>query len=155
MSSVNKVTLLGRLGKDPEIRYTTSGDPVVTIALATSETWKDKSGEKQEKTDWHRVVVFGKLADICNEWLKKGSLTYFEGKLQTRKWTDSDGNDKYTTEIVVDSFHGVMKMFGGSPGGGDGNAESSAPKNKATKQPEKEPETEPETGDLLDDDIPF
>jgi single-strand DNA-binding protein len=99
--SVNKVILIGRLGKDPETRYMTSGEAVTNATLATSENWKDKSGEKQEKTEWHNLVFYRRLAEIAGEYLKKGSQVYVEGKLQTRKWQTKEGQDRYTTEIVV------------------------------------------------------
>ena len=101
MASVNKVILIGNLGRDPETRYMPDGGAITNISIATTETWKDKSGEKQEKTEWHRVAFFGKLAEIAGEYLKKGSQVYVEGRLQTRKWQDKDGADKYTTEIVA------------------------------------------------------
>jgi single-strand DNA-binding protein len=108
--SVNKVILVGNLGADPEVRYTANGDAVCTLSIATSETRKDKqTGEKKTITEWHRVVMFGELAEISNKWLKKGSQIYIEGKLRTRKWQDQQGNDRYTTEIVSD----VMRMLGG------------------------------------------
>ena len=111
---VNKVILVGNLGQDPEVKYMISGDCVVNLSIATSESWKDKNtGQMQDKTEWHKVSVFGKLAEICGEHLRKGSQVYFEGKLQTRKWQDQSGQDKYTTEVVVDSFDGVMQMLGG------------------------------------------
>ncbi|MBU6460923.1 MAG: single-stranded DNA-binding protein [Proteobacteria bacterium] len=109
MASVNKVILVGNLGKDPEVRYAPSGDAIANITLATSEQWKDKSGEKQEKTEWHRVVFFGKQAEIVSQYLKKGSQVYIEGRLQTRKWQGQDGQDRYTTEVVADR----MQMLGG------------------------------------------
>ena len=100
---INKVILVGNLGQDPEIRYTADGRPIATFSIATSEAWKDKnSGERREKTEWHRVVVFGKLAEICGQYLAKGRQVYIEGKLQTRKWQGQDGQDRYTTEVVVD-----------------------------------------------------
>lgn len=111
MKGVNKVILVGTLGKDPDMRYTAQGDAVASISIATSESWKDKTGAKQEKTEWHRVVIFGKLAEIAGEYLGKGSKAYFEGKLQTRKWQDKNGEDKYTTEIIVDSFSGSMQII--------------------------------------------
>src|SRR4030066_647545 len=112
---VNKVILVGNLGKDPEVRYSPNGGAVANITLATSESWKDKtSGEKQEKTEWHRVVFFGKLAEIVGEYLKKGSQIYVEGRIQTRKWQDKDGQDRYTTEIVADR----MQMLGSKSSGG-------------------------------------
>lgn len=114
MSGINKVIILGRLGDDPSIRYMTNGDAVANISVATSEKWKDKNtGQQQEKTEWHRVVVFGKTAEVCGEYLRKGSEVYFEGKLQTRKWQDQSGQDKYTTEVVVSGFDGKMQMIGG------------------------------------------
>ena len=116
MASVNKVILLGNLGRDPETRYTTGGDAVTTLNIATSEQWKDKSGEKQERTEWHRVVLFARLAEIAGEYLKKGRSVYIEGRLQTRKYTDKDGVEKYSTEIVADR----MQLLGGREGGGTG-----------------------------------
>ncbi|MEP2651077.1 MAG: single-stranded DNA-binding protein [Paraglaciecola sp.] len=114
---VNKVILVGNLGKDPEVRYTPNGKAVANLTLATSESWKDQSGQVQEKTEWHRVSMFGKLAEIAGEYLRKGSQIYIEGKLQTRKWQDQQGQDRYTTEIVLDPFNGVMQMLGGKSGG--------------------------------------
>jgi len=117
MASVNKVILIGNLGRDPETRYMPDGGAITNISIATTEQWKDKAGEKQEKTEWHRVAFFGKLAEIAGEYLKKGSQVYVEGRLQTRKWQDKDGADKYTTEIVANA----MQMLGsrGGMGGGD------------------------------------
>lgn len=116
---VNKVILVGNLGKDPEIRYMPSGGAVANITLATSESWKDKNtGEQKEKTEWHNVSIFGKLAEIAGEYLRKGSQIYIEGALQTRKWQDQSGNDRYTTEVVVQGFNGTMQMLGGRQGGG-------------------------------------
>jgi len=115
---INKVILVGNLGQDPELRYTTDGRPIANFSIATSETWNDKgSGERREKTEWHRVVVFGKLAEICGEYLSKGRQVYIEGKLQTRKWQGKDGQDRYTTEVVVD-MRGTMQMLGPREGGG-------------------------------------
>ena len=115
---VNKVILVGNLGQDPDIKYMPSGDCVANLSLATGESWKDKNtGQMQDKTEWHKIAVFGKLAEICGEYLRKGSQVYFEGKLQTRKWQDQSGQDKYTTEVVVDSFDGVMQMLGGKAEG--------------------------------------
>ena len=133
MASVNKVILLGNLGRDPETRYTTGGDAVCNLNIATSEQWKDKSGEKQEKTEWHRVVLFGRQAEIAGEYLKKGRSVYIEGRLQTRKYTDKDGVEKYSTEIVGDRMQliggareggggGDADFSGGAPGGGGGGA---------------------------------
>ena len=119
MASVNKVILLGNLGRDPETRYTTGGDAVTNLRIATTETWKDKSGDKQEKTEWHSVVLFGRQAEIAGEYLKKGRSVYIEGRLQTRKYTDKEGVEKYATEIVGDR----MQLLGGPrDGGGAGSA---------------------------------
>ncbi|HVU19766.1 MAG TPA: single-stranded DNA-binding protein, partial [Rhizomicrobium sp.] len=111
--SVNKVILVGNLGKDPEVRRMQSGDAVVNLSLATSETWRDKSsGERKEKTEWHRVVIFNKnLAEVAEKYLRKGSKVYVEGSLQTRKWTDKDGNEKYSTEVVLQNFRGELTML--------------------------------------------
>ncbi|MBK9114899.1 MAG: single-stranded DNA-binding protein [Betaproteobacteria bacterium] len=116
MASVNKVILLGNLGRDPETRYTTGGDAVTNLRIATTEQWKDKSGEKQEKTEWHTVVLFGRTAEIAAEYLKKGRSVYIEGRLQTRKYTDKEGVEKYSTEIVGDR----MQLIGGARDGGGG-----------------------------------
>jgi len=116
---VNKVILVGNLGKDPEIRYMPSGGAVANITLATSESWRDKTtGEQKEKTEWHNISIFGKLAEIAGEYLRKGSQIYIEGALQTRKWQDQSGNDRYTTEVVVQGYNGTMQMLGGRQGGG-------------------------------------
>lgn len=146
MASVNKVILVGNLGRDPEVRYMPSGDAIANISVATTDNWKDKNGEKQERTEWHRVAFFGKLAEIVGEYLKKGSQVYVEGRLQTRKWTDKEGHDKYTTEIVADR----MQMLG-SRGGG------SAPSQSEESPPPRQsgpPAASSEFNDL-DDDIPF
>jgi single-strand DNA-binding protein len=119
MASVNKVILLGNLGRDPETRYTTGGDAVCNLSIATSEQWKDKNGEKQERTEWHRVVLFGRQAEIAGEYLKKGRSVYVEGRLQTRKYTDKDGVEKYSTEIVGDR----MQLLGSGRDAGGGDAE--------------------------------
>ncbi|CAH0526882.1 single-stranded DNA-binding protein [Vibrio hippocampi] len=116
---VNKVILVGNLGNDPEIRYMPNGSAVANITIATSESWRDKAtGEQREKTEWHRVALFGKLAEVAGEYLRKGSQVYVEGQLQTRKWQDQSGQDRYTTEVVVQGFNGVMQMLGGRQGGG-------------------------------------
>jgi single-strand DNA-binding protein len=119
MASVNKVILLGNLGRDPETRYTTGGDAVCNLSIATSEQWKDKNGEKQERTEWHRVVLFGRQAEIAGEYLKKGRSVYVEGRLPTRKYTDKDGVEKYSTEIVGDR----MQLLGSGRDAGGGDAE--------------------------------
>jgi len=123
--SVNKVILVGNLGKDPEVRRMTSGDPVVNLSVATSETWRDKaSGERKEKTEWHRVVIFNKnLAEVAEKYLRKGSKVYVEGSLQTRKWTDKDGAEKYSTEIVLQNFRGELTMLDTKGGEGGGSRE--------------------------------
>lgn len=115
---VNKVIILGNIGQDPEVKYSQGGTAFCSITVATSEEWIDKqSREKKSKVEWHRVVLSGKLAEIAGEYVKKGSQVYFEGKLQTRKWQDQSGQDKYTTEVVVDPFGGVMQLLGGKPQG--------------------------------------
>jgi single-strand DNA-binding protein len=157
--SVNKATLIGHLGKDPEVRYLPSGEAVANVTLATSETWKDKSGEKQEKTEWHNVVFFKRLAEIVGEYLKKGSLIYVEGRITTEKWQDKEGKDRYTTKIVASE----MKMLGGRPSGSsnfevvDNQQESPA---RATPSRAAPPAAKPAPAaksnfDNFDDDIPF
>ena len=112
MAGVNKVIIVGNLGQDPEVKFMPSGEAVANISIATSETWKDKqTGEQKEKTEWHRVSMFGKLAEIAGEYLKKGSKVYIEGKLQTRKWQNKEGQDQYTTEVVLQGYNGVMQML--------------------------------------------
>ncbi|XBS70047.1 single-stranded DNA-binding protein [Acerihabitans sp. KWT182] len=123
---VNKVILVGNLGQDPEVRYMPNGGAVANMTLATSESWRDKqTGETKEKTEWHRVVLFGKLAEVAGEYLKKGSQVYIEGALQTRKWTDQGGQERYTTEVVV-NVGGTMQMLGGRQGGGAGASGANA-----------------------------
>ena len=119
--SVNKVILVGNLGKDPEVRHTQDGKPIVNLSLATTESWRDKSsGERKEKTEWHRVVIFNEgIAKVAEQYLKKGSSVYIEGQLQTRKWTDKDGAEKYSTEVVLQNYGGTLTMLGGKPGGGE------------------------------------
>ena len=154
-SGINKVILVGRLGDNPEVRYTPSGSAIANLSLATSESWKDKQGQQQEKTEWHRISIFGKLAEIAGEYLKKGSQVYIEGKLQTRKWQDKQGNDRYTTEVIVD-FNGVMQMLGSSTGDG-------AASNRSHQKPQESPSSSSEGNnqqdngfdDNFDDDIPF
>ena len=147
---VNKVILVGNLGKDPEVRYMPNGNAIANITLATTESWKDKqSGEQQEKTEWHRIVMFRRLGEIAGEYLKKGSQVYIEGKLQTRKWQDNSGNDRYTTEIVANE----MQMLGGRGGGGSaGFSSDSAPAQAAPVQSAPAPAA---AGGDFDDDIPF
>ena len=120
--SVNKVILVGNLGRDPEVRFAQSGSKIVNMSVATSESWKDKqTGERKEKTEWHRMVIFNeRLADVAEKYLKKGSKVYLEGALQTRKWTDKEGAEKYTTEVVIDRFRGELTMLDTKGGGGGG-----------------------------------
>ncbi len=155
--SVNKVILVGRLGKDPETRYMTSGEAVTNATLATSENWKDKSGEKQEKTEWHNLVFYRRLAEVAGEYLKKGAQIYVEGKIQTRKYTTKEGQERYTTEIIVDQ----MQMLGSKSGGAgsfevvENQSSSSAP---ARSAPATKPAAAPagkSNFDNFDDDIPF
>ena len=143
---VNKVILVGNLGQDPEVKYMPSGGAVANITIATSESWIDKnSSEKKEKTEWHRVVIFGKLAEVAGEYLRKGSQVYIEGQLQTRKWQDQNGQDRYTTEVVVQGFNGVMQMLGGKSQGGQ-------PKQPAPNQAAPQYDEPPMS---FDDNIPF
>ncbi|MEO8630361.1 MAG: single-stranded DNA-binding protein [Betaproteobacteria bacterium] len=155
MASINKVILIGNLGRDPEIRYMPSGDAVATLNLATTEKWKDKSGDPQEQTEWHRVAFFGRQAEICGEYLKKGSQIYVEGRLQTRKWTDKDGNERFTTEVRGDR----MQMLGGRGTGGPSSEPMSRgepePHGMASGASEKPAGKKPTNFDDLDDDIPF
>lgn len=136
MASVNKVIVLGNLGKDPEVRHLPNGDAVCNFSLATTESWKDKDGNKQDKTEWHNVVIFRKLAEIAGEYLKKGRPVYIEGRLQTRKWQDKEGKDRYTTEIVADQ----MQMLGSR---------------EEAKEVAKTPEAPQTNFDDMADDIPF
>lgn len=149
MASVNKVILIGNLGKDPDIRYMPNGEAVANITLATSETWKDKAGAKQEKTEWHRVTFYRKLAEIVGEYLKKGSSVYVEGRLETRKWTDKSGTDRYTTEVIANE----MRMLGSKSGGSSFEGES---KNIKASPPKDSTASTPNSGfGDMDDDIPF
>jgi single-strand DNA-binding protein len=151
MASVNKVILIGNLGADPETRYLPSGDAVANIRLATTDTWKDKSGEKQEHTEWHRVAFFGKLAEIAGEYLKKGSPVYIEGRIRTRKWQDKEGQDRYSTEIVADR----MQLLGGRGAGAGAESMTREPVPAgATAQPQAAPK-KGGAFDEMDDDIPF
>ena len=159
MAGVNKVILLGHLGKDPEMRYQPSGGAIANFSIATSETFKDKDGNKQERTEWHRVALFGRTAEIAGEYLRKGSMAYVEGRLQTRKWTDKEGQERYTTEIVGDR----LQLVGGRGGSGGGAASfdeedrgggrsmgggSSAGAGRKNEMP-------PPPAEDFDDDIPF
>jgi single-strand DNA-binding protein len=156
MASVNKVILIGNLGRDPEVRYMPDGQAIANVSVATTDTWKDKAGEKQERTEWHRVAFFGKLAEIVGEYLKKGNPIYVEGRLQTRKWQDKEGQERYTTEIVADR----MQMLGGR-GGGAGMS-GGAPMSGGEAPPERSnpgagPAQKPSGSkfDDFEDDIPF
>jgi len=161
MASVNKVILIGNLGRDPEVRYTPNGSAVCNISLATTRNWKNKeSGEKQEETEWHRVVFYDRLAEIAGEYLKKGRPVFVEGRLKTRKWTDKDGVEKYTTEIIATE----MQLLGGREGMGGGDQEGGgyrgeAPEGRsapAARAPAQKPAAKSSTGfDDMDDDIPF
>ncbi len=133
---VNKVILVGNVGQDPEVKYMPSGDAVTNLTIATSESWKGKDGQKQEKTEWHRVVIFGKLAEIAGEYLRKGSQVYFEGKLETRKWQDQSGADRYSTEVKVDSFNGVMQMLGSKSDNAQGGQQT--PQQGGYQQPQQQ-----------------
>lgn len=164
MAGVNKVIILGRLGKDPEVRFMPNGGAVANLAVATSEKWKDKqTGEQKEKTEWHRVVMFGKLAEIAGEYLKKGSNVYLEGQLQTRKWQNQQGQDQYTTEIVLQGFNGVMQMLDGKPQQQQGGYQQSSPQQQGGfKQQnqqggfQQQPKVNPQEPDIsFDDNIPF
>lgn len=150
MASVNKVILIGNLGRDPEVRFLPSGEAVANFSIATTEKWKDKSGEMKEQTEWHRIAFFGRQAEICGEYLRKGSAVYVEGRLQTRKWTDKDGNERYTTEVRGDR----MQLLGGRGGGGS-EPMSREPAGAGAAAPAK---AQPKSGgafDEMDDDIPF
>jgi single-strand DNA-binding protein len=157
MASVNKVILIGNLGKDPEVRYTPSGAAVCNLRLATTRTWKNRdSGERQEETEWHSVVLYDRQAEIAGEYLKKGRPVYIEGRLKTRKWQDKDGNDRYTTEVVAET----MQLLGGREGmGGPDDAGAGAPQRSAPAArpaPSKPAPQKSSTGfDDMDDDIPF
>ena len=173
MASVNKVILIGNLGRDPEVRYTPSGSAVCNVTMATTRSWKSKeSGEKVEETEWHRIVFYDRLAEVAGEYLKKGRSVYVEGRLKTRKWTDKDGAEKYTTEVIAQemSMLGSREGMGGGQGGGDedggapsgyGERSGSAPARAAPASRPSTPAQRPAAGkpatgfDSMDDDIPF
>ena len=151
MAGVNKAILVGNLGRDPELRHTPNGQAVVNFTLATSESWTDKSGERQERTEWHRIVVWGRQAEMCNQYLSKGRTVYVEGRIQTREWEDKDGNKRYTTEINANNVNfigprtdggggGGGGSYSGGGGGGGGGMRNDAPM---------------DSGPPMDDDIPF
>lgn len=147
MASVNKVILIGNLGRDPETRYSADGAAIANVSVATTRRYKDSAGQQQEETEWHRVVFFGRLAEIAGEYLRKGRPVYVEGRLRTRKWTDKEGVEKYTTEIVAEN----MQMLGSREGMGGGDVEESAPARPAAKPAAKPAQNIAE----MDDDIPF
>ena len=162
MASVNKVILVGNLGRDPEVRYAPSGSAICNVTLATSRQWKDKnSGEKQEETEWHRVTFFGKLAEIAGQYLKKGRPVYVEGRIKTRKYTDKDGVEKYATEVVASDMTmlGSREGMGGGDdggGGGGGGYSRERPAARPASAPASKPAAKQGTGfDDMDDDIPF
>jgi single-strand DNA-binding protein len=171
---VNKVILIGTLGMDPEMKYAANGNAIANLSIATSEQWNDKTtGQKQEKTEWHRVVMFGKLAEVAGQYLTKGSLVYLEGKLQTRKWQDQNtGQDRYSTEVVLSGFDSKMEMLGG--GNRQGGDTSFAPQHDSSRNPAMQQNNPPQAGvqpqnkpspmqqapaysenDFGDDDVPF
>ncbi|NNC99471.1 MAG: single-stranded DNA-binding protein [Gammaproteobacteria bacterium] len=148
---INKVILVGNLGNDPEVRYASNGSAIANISVATTDSWKDKNtGEQQEKTEWHRVVMFNRLGEIAGEYLKKGSQVYIEGRLQTRKWQDQSGQDKYTTEIVANE----MQMLGGR-GGGESSGGYQAPRQAPAAQAAPKAAAQSAPSNDFDDDIPF
>ena len=148
--SVNKVILVGRLGQDPDVRYMPNETAVCNFSLATSSSYKDKTGERVDQTEWHRIVMFGKVAEIAKEYLKKGSQIFIEGRLQTRKWQTKEGQDRYTTEVVA----ATMQMLG-SKDSASGVSESDQQKNQPSNEPTKAPSPAVESFDQLEDDIPF
>jgi len=153
MAGINKVILVGNLGAKPELKYASNGNAISNLSVATSESWTDKStGEKQEKTEWHRVSLFGKIAEIAGQYLDKGSKVYVEGKLQTRKWQDQSGQDRYTTEVIVSGFNGTLQMLDRRD-----SVNSEAP-TQSTRPPESSqsaPKITPVAQDEFEDDIPF
>ena len=150
MASVNKVIIVGNIGRDPETKYMPNGEAVTNVAVATTESWKDKnSGEKKEITEWHRITFYRKLAEIAGQYLKKGSSVYIEGRLQTRKWTDKDGVERYTTEIIADT----MQMLGGKPGAGSSNIDDDY--GSSTPAPRQAAKPAASNFNDMDDDIPF
>jgi len=152
MGSVNKVILVGNLGRDAELRYTPGGAAVATLNLATTEVWNDKGGQRQEKTEWHRVIVWGKQAETLQEYLTKGKQIYVEGRLQTRQWDDKDGNKKYTTEIKADR---VTLLGGGGGGGGRGSGGGIDRSDRGGSHAPQGGGDEPPIDPITDDDIPF
>lgn len=154
--SINKVLLLGNLGFDPEVRHSNDGAKIVTLSIATSESWKDKvTGERKEKTEWHRVVIFNeKLAEIAEKYLTKGARAFVEGQLQTRKWTDKDGNEKYTTEVILSKFKGELTLMGSKNDGSSSTTQSLSHSDDTSYVPRRLDSGKGLTNNL-DDDIPF
>ena len=151
MSGINKVILVGNLGAKPEVKYASNGNAISNLSVATSESWTDKStGQKQERTEWHRVSLFGKLAEIAGQYLDKGSKVYVEGKLQTRKWQDQNDQDRYTTEVVVSGFNGTLQMLDRRD-----DSSTSAPREDTNEKVQTEPSITPVSKDEFEDDIPF
>ena len=151
MAGINKVILVGNLGAKPEVKYASNGNAISNLSVATSESWTDKStGQKQERTEWHRVSLFGKLAEIAGQYLDKGSKVYVEGKLQTRKWQDQNGQDRYTTEVVVSGFNGTLQMLDRRD-----DSSSTTPSENVTAKDQAEPSITPVSKDEFEDDIPF
>ncbi|MEK6746972.1 MAG: single-stranded DNA-binding protein [Pseudomonadota bacterium] len=155
--SVNKVILIGNLGRDPEIRSTQDGREIANLAIATSESWKDRNtGERKEKTEWHRVVIFSEgLVNVVKNYLKKGAKVYIEGQLQTRKWTDKDGHEKYSTEVVLQGFSSVLTMLDGKSGGGSGENAGGGNYNQSYSQASSPAQGQKAPSELMDDEIPF
>ena len=162
MASVNKVILVGNLGRDPEVRYMPNGEAVCNFSIATTDSWRDKNGQRQERTEWHNIVMYRKLAEIAGEYLKKGRPVYVEGRLQTRKWQTKEGQDRYTTEIIADQ----MQMLGGRDGGSSNTYEAmdedqsmpSPSQQTAARPSQSAPASAPASGgdfDAFEDDIPF
>jgi single-strand DNA-binding protein len=149
MAGVNKAILVGNLGRDPELRTTPNGQSVVNFTLATSETWTDKSGERVERTEWHRIVVWGRTAEMCNQYLSKGRTVYVEGRIQTREWEDKDGNKRYTTEINANTVNFIGPRGSSGSSGGDSGGEPSGGSNDGGSGPSGDP------GPPTDDNIPF
>ena len=149
--SINKVILIGNLGGDPEVRYASSGVAVCNFTMATTRTYKDKQGERKDETEWHRVVAFGRTAEVCGEYLKKGRQVYIEGRLQTRKWQDKDGNDRWTTEVVTESMQMLGNRGGSDAGGGGGSQRGSSSQGSSGN----DDPYQPLPGDIPDSDVPF
>lgn len=161
MSGINKVTLIGNLGRDPEVRHGQDGSKIVTLNIATSETWKDKNtGDRRERTEWHRVVIFNDhFGDVAEKYLKKGDKVYVEGANHTRKWTGQDGVDRYSTEVVISRFKGELELLGSPSGGGNSGAQSESDYGRTSSRPAQQAPTEPPSGWQppadFDDEIPF